>query len=79
MDQRKEAGASDCLACEWHTVSTVGWVNLMDGAWDHKGCYHLWRGVRNDGVVMAGGPEGGADAPDLTRDIPTGDWREEGT
>lgn len=51
----------------------------MDGDWDHKGCCHLCRGDRNDGVVMAGGREGGADAPDLTRDIPTGDWREEGT
>lgn len=58
-------------------MSTVGWVNLMDGDWDHRGCYHLCRGVRDDGGVMAAGWEGGADAPGLTRDIPTGDWREE--
>lgn len=76
MDQWKEA--SDCLACECHAVSTVGWVNLTDGDWDHKGCCHLCRGDRNGGVVMAGGREGGADAPDFTRDIPTGYWREEG-
>lgn len=59
-------------------MSTVGWAGLMDVDWEHRGRHHLCRGVRDDGVLMAGGRGCRADAPGLTRDILTGDWRKEG-